>query len=345
MFCGNQGLYDLWGGVATDVAGMLIPIGIASKAAKAAEIGTKAAKSASIASKLTKPNVVQHIASGAHGVISAGTGSVKQQFYEKGSLEAIDWGEVAGKSTVGGITGTATAYGGAKLSERLTTKLSQNAFVDSLLHSDSAAKRVAMNMAVSSTTEVGTGMGTRFAGGFLTTGGNVKEAWAQAINPQSILFDATLGASMGGVKGIPKPTDYIVINTVSAEETNQWFIDNVQPEYKPPYKSGTKVNEIVLQEDTTFVRVYDNSPDGSGMYGSWLMKSDDIKGLTPQQIKDKYALPNLPKYVCDVELKAGTHVRKGIANSVEEWGNGGGTQFDLIQQMIGEFKNERVLGE
>ena len=124
-------------------------------------------------------------------MISAGTGSVKQQFYEKGSLEAIDWGEVAGKSTVGGITGTATAYGGAKLSEGLTAKLSQNAFVDSLLHSDSAAKRVAMNMAVSSTSEVGTGMGTRFLGGFLTTGGNVKEAWAQAINPQSILFDAT----------------------------------------------------------------------------------------------------------------------------------------------------------
>ena len=24
VFCGNQGLYDLWGGVATDVAGMLI---------------------------------------------------------------------------------------------------------------------------------------------------------------------------------------------------------------------------------------------------------------------------------------------------------------------------------
>ena len=81
--------------------------------------------------------------SGVHGAISAGFGNVKQQFYEKGSLEAIDWGEVAGKSTVGGITGTATAYGGAKLSEGLTAKLSQNAFVDSLLHSDSAAKRVA----------------------------------------------------------------------------------------------------------------------------------------------------------------------------------------------------------
>ena len=150
MFCGNQGLYDLWGGVATDVAGMLIPIGIASKAAKAAEIGTKAAKSASIASKLTKPNVVQHIASGAHGAISAGTGSVKQQFYEKGSLEAIDWGEVTGKSAVGGIIGTGTSYGGAKLSQGTTYLLSKNATVSSLLYSESAATR-AIHKAYSST--------------------------------------------------------------------------------------------------------------------------------------------------------------------------------------------------
>ena len=277
-------------------------------------------------------------------MISAGTGSVKQQFYEKGSLEAIDWGEVAGKSTVGGITGTATAYGGAKLSESLTTKLSQNAFVDSLLHSDSAAKRVAMNMAVSSTSEVGTGMGTRFLGGFLTTGGNVKEAWAQASNPQSILFDATLGGSMGGVKGIPKPTDYTVINTVPAEETNQWFIDDT-PGYNPPYKPGTKVNEIVLQEgnDIKFVRVYDK--DVSGMKGSWIMRAEDIEGLTPSQIKDKYALPAIPKYICDVEIKPGTHLREGIANEVDGWGKGGGRQIDLMKQKIGEFKNERMLGD
>ena len=205
MFCGNQGLYDLWGGVATDVAGMLIPIGIASKAAKAAEIGTKAAKSASIASKLTKPNVVQHIASGAHGVISAGTGSVKQQFYEKGSLEAIDWGEVAGKSAVGGIIGTGTSYGGAKLSQGTTYLLSKNATVSSLLYSESAATRAASNFVVSGTAEVVSGGITRFAGGVLTTGGNVKEAWAQAINPQSIIFDAALGGTMGGFKGIKKP--------------------------------------------------------------------------------------------------------------------------------------------
>ena len=253
VFCGNQGLYDLWGGVATDVAGMLIPIGIASKAAKAAEIGTKtadigskAAKAAEIASKTKK---IQTAVSGVHGAISAGFGNVKQQFYEKGSLEAIDWGEVAGKSTVGGITGTATAYGGAKLSEGLTAKLSQNAFVDSLLHSDSAAKRVAMNMAVSSTSEVGTGMGTRFLGGFLTTGGNVKEAWAQAINPQSILFDATLGASMGGVKGLQKPQQSYA-DLMSPEDAVKYrqFLEHGSTAgfTSPELKAFDKVDETLL---------------------------------------------------------------------------------------------------
>lgn len=116
-------------------------------------------------------------------------------------------------------------------------------------------------------------------------------------------------------------------------------------DYNPPYKPGTDVREIVLQEDTTFVRVYDNRPDGSGMYGSWIMRAEDIEGLTPSQIKDKFALPSLPKYVCDVELRAGTHLRIGEVNPIKEWGNGGGTQFDLIGQITGEFKNERIIGE
>ena len=136
---------------------------------------------------------------------------------------------------------------------------------------------------------------------------------------------------------------YTEIKTFSAEETNQWFIDNVKPDYKPPYKSGTVVKEIELTENTTFVRVYDNMPDGSGMYGSWVMKADDIKGLTSVEIQDKFALPNIPKYMCDVELEAGTHIRVGEVNPLDEWGNGGGTQYDLIGQRIGKFKNERIL--
>lgn len=146
-------------------------------------------------------------------------------------------------------------------------------------------------------------------------------------------------------KGGTETIKFNEVKTFTAEETNQWFIDNIKPDYKPPYKPGTLVKEIELTENTTFVRVYDNMPDGSGMYGSWVMKADDIKGLTPLEIQNKFALPNTPKYVCDVELEAGTHIRVGEVNPLDGWGNGGGTQYDLIGQRIGEFKNERLLEE
>ena len=94
-----------------------------------------------------------------------------------------------------------------------------------------------MNMAVSGTTEVGTGMGMRFVGGALTTGGNLKEAWAQAINPQSILFDATLGASMGGVKGLQKPQQN------SAVINSDGTASGVQ-EIKKPQQAHSKLNSI-----------------------------------------------------------------------------------------------------
>lgn len=150
------------------------------------------------------------------------------------------------------------------------------------------------------------------------------------------------GVSVGGKSG--KTTiKFEEVKTFTAEETNQWFIDNVKPDYKPPYKPGTLVKEIELIENTTFVRVYDNMPDGSGMYGSWVMRAYDIEGLTPLEIQNKFALPNTPKYVCDVELEAGTHIRVGEVNHLDGWGNGGGTQYDLIGQRIGNFKNERLL--
>ena len=146
-----------------------------------------------------------------------------------------------------------------------------------------------------------------------------------------------------GSEGGSATFKYKEVKTFTAEETNQWFIDNVKPDYKPPYKPGTIVKEIELTENATFVRVYDNMPDGSGMYGSWVMKAEDIEGLTPLEIQNKFALPNTPKYVCDVELEAGTHIRVGEVNPLDGWGSGGGTQYDFIGQRLGDFKNERLL--
>ena len=133
------------------------------------------------------------------------------------------------------------------------------------------------------------------------------------------------------------------VSVSTSEKTNQWFIKYINPNYNPPYKPGTIVKELELMEKTVFVRVYDNMPNGSGMYGSWIMRPEDIEGLTPIEIKDRFALPNIPKYVCDVELDAGTHVRSGEANAIQGWGQGGGIQYDLMGQKIGAFINERTL--
>ena len=117
-----------------------------------------------------------------------------------------------------------------------------------------------MNMAVSGTTEVGTGMGMRFVGGALTTGGNLKEAWAQTINPQSILFDATLGASMGGVKGLQKPQQ-INADLNSPEQSNadvKSLEDTAkhQDSLEKESKFVNSTDKVALKNDSTKIASY-----------------------------------------------------------------------------------------
>lgn len=45
--------------------------------------------------------------------------------------------------------------------------------------------------------------------------------------------------------------------------------------------------------------------------------------LTPQEIQKKFALPNTPKYICDVNLEAGTRLRTGKVNPLFGFDGGG----------------------
>ena len=114
--------------------------------------------------------------------------------------------------------------------------------------------------------------------------------------------------------------------------------------YEPPYKPRTSVMEIQLTENATYVRVYDKV--NSRMQGGWVMKAEDVAGLTPQEIQNKFALPNTPKYICDVNLEAGTRLRTGEVNPLFGF-DGGGQQYDLIinGKNVGTFTNERIIGQ
>ena len=139
-----------------------------------------------------------------------------------------------------------------------------------------------------------------------------------------------------------KTTTYKILNTSSAEDVNKIFKDTMG--YEPPYKPGTSVTEIQLTENATYVRVYDKV--NSRMQGGWVMKAEDIAGLTPQEIQNKFALPNTPKYICDVNLEAGTRLRTGEVNPLFGF-DGGGQQYDLIinGKNVGTFTNERIIGQ
>lgn len=131
-----------------------------------------------------------------------------------------------------------------------------------------------------------------------------------------------------------------VVKETTGDETNKWWQEEMDYD-NPPYLPKSKVQEIELQEDTKFCRVYDGK--NSGMFGGWVMKQSDIDGLTPEQIQDKFALPQKPIMMCDVTVPKGTHMRTGLCNPLEGWGKGGGVQFDLMGQKVGTFENERDL--
>ncbi|MEG0416667.1 MAG: hypothetical protein RR565_11095 [Erysipelothrix sp.] len=87
------------------------------------------------------------------------------------------------------------------------------------------------------------------------------------------------------------------------------------------------------------MRVYDGV--NTDLPGGWVMRADDIKGLTPLQIQEKYALPFEPVYVGEAIIPAGSKINIGIANELFGY-PGGGIQIDLNYDRVGEFKE---LGE
>lgn len=146
-----------------------------------------------------------------------------------------------------------------------------------------------------------------------------------------------IGPAAGMLDDVLPDGSYRKIATETAEDVNAEF---AKANYAPPYKPGTKTVVIELTQATTFVRVYNKT--NSGQIGGWIMKYGDIAGLTPEQIQNKFSLPDPPTHITDVVLDAGTRIRGGIANDL--WGfDGEGLQFDLMQQWIGRFTNERPL--
>ncbi len=67
--------------------------------------------------------------------------------------------------------------------------------------------------------------------------------------------------------------DYTIKKECTSEEANSWW--NNYNGSKPPYKPNTKVYEVKLKRDTSFVRVYNGNE--SQMKGGWVMDKKALK--------------------------------------------------------------------
>ena len=109
---------------------------------------------------------------------------------------------------------------------------------------------------------------------------------------------------------------------------------------KAPYSEAFDVVEGTTTRELKLVRVHGENNKISG----WMMDASEIKGLSPQEIQNKFALPELPTQVSDVLVPSGTQVRIGVAGKVDGWGNGGGVQVQALQDIPhNAFTNTRNL--
>ena len=107
-----------------------------------------------------------------------------------------------------------------------------------------------------------------------------------------------------------------------------------------PYAEGTRARDIVLQQERVFSRVHGEGNQAK----SWMMRPHEIEGLTPIQIQNKFALPELPSFISDVHVPAGSRVRVGTVAPQTNWGAGGSTQYELLQRLpSSSFQNMRPL--
>jgi hypothetical protein len=125
---------------------------------------------------------------------------------------------------------------------------------------------------------------------------------------------------------------YKVLETKSAKGANSEWANRGYD--KPPVKPDTIVY-VVEAGNNEYVRLFNRNDDGeSNMIGRWVMRKKDIEGLSLEQIKDKYALPVIPKYICDVHIPSDINLEVSYANGLEDWGIGGGVQFDTMDVQL-----------
>ncbi len=130
---------------------------------------------------------------------------------------------------------------------------------------------------------------------------------------------------------------YKHLDTMSAEALNEVLVSNGD---EIAWKRGSKVFEFETTKPDTFYRVYNNIDNK--IIGRWILHKEDIVGLSPLEIKNKFAIPgdHPPKHLAEVSVPPGTRLNKGRVGKNKYGGDiEGAVQYELLDFIPDESFN------
>ena len=147
-------------------------------------------------------------------------------------------------------------------------------------------------------------------------------------------FDSNTEVDVWGLTIEKRSIDIIIKTGTEANAT--------MPNYDPLYKPNSKVTEFTTTQEEIFVRVHGENNKG----GQWMMHESAIRGLSPEEIKEKFSLPEVPTHKTTVVVPKGTRIRSGKINPLLSFGgiDKNAKQFQLLERIPDEcFKNTKPL--
>lgn len=143
--------------------------------------------------------------------------------------------------------------------------------------------------------------------------------------PAQLLIAHTFSAPKINIAGVTEKSA-INVRLNSAEAVNKTFTN--QGLYAP-YAAGTTLGEFETSNAlNNIVRL--SGP--KNVQGSWFTTMEQIKGLSPSQLKDKFSLKYEPTQMTPVTIGKGATIRVGTAAPVKEFSaTGGGFQIEVLK--------------
>ena len=118
------------------------------------------------------------------------------------------------------------------------------------------------------------------------------------------------------------------VRSVPAEEVNRPFIERG---WEPPYQPGTRARVFETASDLEFVRVHGTR----NPIGRFLVRKKAIAGMTPEEIQQFLALPQMPTHIRPVIVPEGTAMQMGRVAAQPKFGvpRPGGIQYQLLEDI------------